>query len=251
MTHLRQMMLEELARRNYSPGTTREYIRAVEHFARYFDRSPDQLGPQHIRQYQAALFTRWKLSPSTVTQRLAALRFFYIQVLKRAWSVAQTPYPKKGLRLPTILSQEEVTQLIDSALTPFHRMILITLYATGVRRAELVQLKVSDIDSQRMIIHVHGGKGRRDRDVMLSPVLLAALRDYWRWLRRKPSEWLFPGGTRHSGAGHISTVTVWHACHCAAERAGLQHKKLHPHTLRHCFAICWKPGPICVPFSFF
>ena len=236
MTRLRQIMLEELARRNYSPGTTGEYIRAVEHFSRYFNRPPDQLGPQHIRQYQAALFTKWKLSPNTVTQRLAALRFFYIQVLKMAWSVADTPYPKKILRLPTILSQEEVAHLIDSALTPFHRMILMMLYATGVRRAELVRLKLSDIDSRRMVIHVQGGKGRRDRDVMLSPVILGALREYWRGLRRKPSHWLFPGGTRHSGDGHITTVTVWNACWRAAQRAGLQQKKLHPHTLRHCFA---------------
>jgi integrase/recombinase XerD len=236
VTRLRQIMLEELARRNYSPGTIREYIRAVEHFSRFFNRRPDQLGPQHIRQYQAALFTHWKLSPNTVTQRLAALRFFYIQVLKRAWSVAETPYPKKVLRLPTILSQEEVARLIDSALTPFHRMILMTLYATGVRRAELVRLKIGDIDSQRMIVHVQGGKGRRDRDIMLSPVLLAALREYWRGLRCKPSRWLFPGGTCHSGDGHITTGTVWNACQRAAERAGLQHKKLHPHSLRHCFA---------------
>lgn len=235
MTRLRQLMLEELARRNYAPGTVREYIRAVEHFARFFNRPPDQLGPGHIRQYQAALFTKWKLAPSTVTQRLAALRFFYIQVLKKAWSLAETPYPRKVHRLPTVLSQEEVARLIDSALTPFHRTLLMTLYATGVRREELVQFKVSDIDSQRMVIHVHG-KGRKDRDVMLSPVLLPVLREHWRRLRRKPSEWLFPGGMRHTGENHINPETVWYACQRAAQRAGLGHKKLHPHTLRHCFA---------------
>jgi site-specific recombinase XerD len=220
VTRLRQLMMEELARRNYSPGTTREYIRAVESFARYFKRPPDQLGPQHIREYQAALFTKRKLAPTTVTQQLAALRFFFIQTLKKPWSIAETPYPKKRRSLPTILSQEEVAQLIDSAQTPFHRVLLMTLYATGARREELARLKISDIDSQRMVVHIQAGKGRRDRDVMLSPVLLTALRQYWRGLRRKPSHWLFPGGTRHSSPDQpISTQLVWHACHQAAERA--------------------------------
>jgi integrase/recombinase XerD len=189
VTHLRKMMLEELQRLNYSESTTRVYIRTVEDFARRFRCSPDRLGPEHIREYQAELFKKRKLSPATVVQRLAALRFFYIKTLKKAWSIAETPYPKQGFRLPTILSQEEVARLIDAALTPFHRTLLMTLYATGVRRAELTHLKVSDIDSQRMVIHVRGGKGRKDRDVMLSPKLLEELRKHWR--RFKPSTWLF------------------------------------------------------------
>jgi integrase/recombinase XerD len=168
VTHLRQIMLEELRRRNYAESTVHIYIHTVEHFSRHFHRSPDQLGPEHIRQYQAALFTRWKLAPNTVTQRLAALRFFYVQVLKRGWSVAETPYPKKVLHLPQVLSQEEVARLIDAAEFPFHRILLMTLYATGARRAEVAHLKISDIDSQRMVIHIRGGKGRKDRDVMLS-----------------------------------------------------------------------------------
>ncbi|MGZ4867144.1 MAG: tyrosine-type recombinase/integrase, partial [Candidatus Angelobacter sp.] len=147
MTHLRKIMLEELERRNYAQTTIDCYIRTVEHFAQYFRCSPDQLGPDHIRQYQVALFKKWKLAPNTVSQRLAALRFFYIQALKKAWSVAETPYPKKVLNLPMILSQEEVAHLINSARTPFHRIVLMTLYATGVRRAELARLKISDIDS--------------------------------------------------------------------------------------------------------
>jgi integrase/recombinase XerD len=128
---------------------------------------------------------------NTVTQRLAALRFLYIQVLKRGWSVAETPYPKKVFHLPEILSQQEVAQLIDATETPFQRILVMTLYATGARRAEVAHLKVSDIDSQRMVVHIRGGKGRKDRDVMLSPALLEALRTYWRGLRHKPSEWLF------------------------------------------------------------
>ena len=141
MTHLRQIMLEELRRRNYSESTVRAYIRTVEHFAEHFDRPPDQLDLEHIRQYQAAMLTRWKLAPNTVTQRLAALRFFYIQVLKRGWSAAETPYPKKVLHLPQVLSKEEVARLIDAAETPFHRILLMTLYATGARRAEAAHLK--------------------------------------------------------------------------------------------------------------
>jgi len=236
VTHLRKIMLEELERRNYAQTTIDCYLHTVEHFSRYFHRSPDQLGPQHIREYQAALFKKWKLAPNTVNQRLAALRFFYIQTLKRAWSVAETPYPKKVLKLPIILSQEEVARLIDAALTPFHRIVLMTLYATGVRRAELARLKISDIDSQRMVIHIQGGKGRQDRDVMLSSKLLDALREYWRGLKRKPSRWLFPGGLSHTADRPITPKAVYHACRNAAQRAGLQDKNIHPHTLRHCFA---------------
>jgi site-specific recombinase XerD len=229
------MMQEELQRRNYSQGTTRFYIRAVEDFARRFHRPPDRLGPQHIREYQAELFQKRKLSPGTVTRYLSALRFFYVRTLHKAWSIAETPYPKRAFHLPTILSQEEVARLIDAALTPFHRILLMTLYATGARNAELTHLKVSDIDSQRMVIHIQGGKGRVDRDVMLSPKLLEALRQHWRRLRTKKSVWLFPGNRRHNGGRPIDTKTTWDACQQAAQRAGIQ-KRVYPHILRHCFA---------------
>lgn len=235
MTRLRKTMLEELERRNYSQSTTRAYIHTVEDFARYFKRPPDQLGPEHIREYQAQLFSTRKLAANTVIQRLAALRFFFVYTLKKPWSVAETPYPKKVVHLPAILSQDEVARLIDAAYTPYHRVLLMTLYGTGVRRAELTHLKVSDIDSQRMVIHVQGGKGRKDRDVMLSPKLLEALREHWCSLRRKPSIWLFPGNRWHTGDQPIDTKAVWQACKQAARRAGID-KEVHPHTLRHCFA---------------
>ena len=235
MTRLRKMMLEELERRNYSQHTTRHYIRTVEDFARHFNRPPDRLGLRHIREYQAELFQKRKVSAGTVANRLAALRFFYIKTLKKAWSIAETPYPKKTHRLPTILSQEEVAQLIDAAGTPFHRTLLITLYATGLRCAELTHLKVSDVDSKRMVIRVQGGKWRKDRDVMLSPKLLEELRKHWHRLRRKPSDWLFPGNRWHTADHPIDTKTVWYACDEATKRAGLK-KAIHPHTLRHCFA---------------
>jgi integrase/recombinase XerD len=235
VTHLRKMMLEELQRRNYSQGTTRFYIRAVEDFARRFHRPPDRLGPQHIREYQAELFQKRKLSPGTVTRYLSALRFFYVRTLHKAWSITETPYPKRAFRLPTILSQEEVARLIDAALTHFHRILLMTLYATGARNAELTHLKVSDIDSQRMVIHIQGGKGRVDRDVMLSPKLLEELRQHWRGLRARRSVWLFPGNRWHNGGQPIDTKTTWDACQQAAQRAGIQ-KRVYPHILRHCFA---------------
>ena len=235
MTRLRKMMPDELQRRNFSEDTIRHYIRTVEDFARHFNRPPDRLGLRHIREYQAQLFQKRKLSSGSITYRLAALRFFYIKTLKKAWSVAETPYPKKNYRLPTILSQEEVARLIDAACTPFHRTLLITLYATGLRCAELTHLKVSDIDSKRMVIHVRGGKGRKDRDVMLSPKLLEELRQHWRRLPRKTSDWLFPGNRWHTADYPIDEKTPRHACQGAARRAGLKHA-IHPHTLRHCFA---------------
>jgi integrase/recombinase XerD len=235
VTHLRKMMLEELQRRNYTENTTRSYIRAVEDFSRRFHCPPNLLGPRHIREYQAELFQKRKLSPGTVAIRLAALRFFYTKTLKRSWSIAETPYPKKAHRLPTILSQEEVAQLIGAARTLSHRTLLMTLYATGIRNAELAHLKVSDVDSKRMVIHVQGGKGRRDRDVLLSPRLLEELRKHWHRLRRKPSVWLFPGNRDHRSNRPIDTKTVWYACQKAAAQAGLK-KRVHPHTLRHCFA---------------
>ena len=235
MTHLRKTMLEELERRNYSQSTVRTYLMTIEDFARYFHQPPDTLGPEHVRQYQAYLFRERKLAANSVNQRVGALRFLFIKTLKKTWSVDETPYPKRVIRLPRIFSPEEVAQLIDAATTLFYRTILMTLYATGVRRAELAGLKISDIDSRRMILHVQGGKGRKDRDIMLSPKLLEALREHWRSLPRKPKVWLFPGNRWHTADYPITTKVAWLACREAAMRAGLGHD-IHPHTLRHCFA---------------
>src|SRR5258708_14086838 len=136
-------------------------MQTIEDLARYFKRPPDQLEPPHIREYQAYLFRNRKLSPNTVNQRTGALRFFFITVLRKSWSIADTPYPKRRFRLPKVLSQQQVARLIASATTPFYRIILMPLYATGLRRARLTRLTVSDIHSERMVIHVKGGRETR------------------------------------------------------------------------------------------
>jgi len=234
VTQLRKMMLEELQRRNYSQQTTKAYLRTIWEFAKYFHRSPDQLGPEHIREFQAHLFRERKLSGNSVAQRTAALRFLFVKTLKRSYMLEQIPFPKVPLRLPTILSPEEVTRLIEAAPNLLYRTILMTLYSTGIRRAELVQLKAADIDKELMQVHIHEGKGKRDRNVPLSPKLLEALREYWRWM--KPATYVFPGvveGRRVDAP--ISDKVVWHACRVAAKHAGIR-KRVHPHTLRHSFA---------------
>ena len=235
MTHLRKLTLEELARRNYTESTTRAYIRIIADFARYFHRPPDQLGPEHIRAYTAHLFRDRKLSDNSVNQMIGALRFFFLKTLKRPWHGDEMPYPKKKIHLPVIWSPEEVSRLIESARSPFDRTILMTLYATGVRRAECAALKITDIDGQRMVLHIQNGKGGKDRDVVLSPRLLEEFKQHYRRLRRKPAVWLFPGGTRHTADTPITEKVVWHACRRAAQSCGVN-KPLHPHTLRHCFA---------------
>jgi len=229
------LTLDEIARRNYTQGTTRAYLRIIEDLARYFHRSPDQLGPEQLRAYTAHLFRDRKLSDNSVNQIVGALRFFYRKVLKRPWTGDEMPYPKKKIHLPVIWSPEEVTSLIDAAPIAFYRTILMTLYGTGVRRAECAALKLTDIDSARMVVHVQDGKGGKDRDIVLSPHLRDELRAHYRRLARKPAVWLFPGGRWHTADYPISDKVVWHACRESAKRAGVN-KPLHPHTLRHCFA---------------
>src|SRR5450755_4703422 len=178
-------MLEELQRRDYSQSTARIYLHVISDFAKHFRRSPDTLGPEHIRQYQLHLFHR-KLSPYTIRQHTAALRFFYFKTLHRNFRADYIPFPKFRKRLPTILSPEEVGRVIDSAHSLFHRTLIMTLYSTAMRRTELCRLKATDIDSQRMMVRINQGKGGRDREVPLSPTLLKTLRVYWRWMKPKP-----------------------------------------------------------------
>jgi integrase/recombinase XerD len=234
VTHLRKMMLEELQRRNYSDSTARGYLSAVAAFAQYFGKSPDQLGPNDLRRYQAYLLKKRKLAVGTVIARVAALRFFFVRTLKRHEFRQDLPYPKKQRRLPTVLSLEEVCQLIDAAGNLQQRAVLMILYGTGMRRAEASQLKVTDVDSRRMIIRVECGKGGHDRDLPLSPALLETLREYWRW--KKPRTYLFPSDNGHRGKDQpMSDKSVWYACTQAARHAGLR-KRVTPHTLRHSWA---------------
>ena len=172
MTHLRKRMLEELQRRNYSESTIRGYLRAVQQFAVHFGKSPDKLGPDDLTSYQAYLLTERKLAVGSVVARVAALRFFFVRTLKRRNFREELPYPKDHRRLPTVLSLEEVAQLIDAAGNLMQRALLMTLYGTGMRRTEVSMLKVRDIDSLRMMIRVERGKGGAGRDLPLSPALL-------------------------------------------------------------------------------
>jgi integrase/recombinase XerD len=234
VTRLRKMMLEELQRRNYSAITTRNYLRVVADFAKFFGKSPDKLGLNELRTYQAYLLRERKLTPGTVINQVAALRFFFVKTLKRYQFRDFLPYPQDQRRLPTVLSREEVSCLINAAGTLFRRTLLMTLYGTGMRRSELAHIKVGDIDGQRMIIRVVAGKRGKDRDLPLSPALLETLREYWRW--RKPKLYLFPTRMRRvQNEEPISDKTVWIACSEAAHRAGIR-KRVTPHTLRHSWA---------------
>jgi integrase/recombinase XerD len=235
MTKLRQRMVEELQRRNYSAATIRGYVLAIKQFADYFGKPPDRLGATHIQRFQWYLLQERKLAPVTVEIRMSALRFFFKKMLKRRdIHFDDLPFPKTPRKLPTVLSREEVRRMIDETTNLMHRTILMVLYGTGVRRTELSLLKVTDIDSKRMVIHIRQGKGSRDRDVPLSPKLLEALREYWRW--KKPKIYLFPSTPGKRGVEEpMSDKVVWWAVREAARRAGIT-RKIGPHTFRHSFA---------------
>ena len=175
LTPLRQRMLEDLQIRNYSPHTVDAYLRSVAQFAKHFRTSPDRLGAEHIRTYQLHLLHQ-QVSESVFIQTVCALRFFYETTLGRPWMVEYIPYPKKPKTLPVILSRDEVTALLLAPRHLKHRVILATLYATGVRVSELCQLQGTDIDSHRMVIQVRQGKGKRDRvvDALPQPAAAAA-----------------------------------------------------------------------------
>jgi site-specific recombinase XerD len=230
MTPLRQRMLEDMAIRNLAENTQSAYLQQVIAYARYFDRSPDELGPEEIRAYQIHLTQTRMLSASSVSVVTGALRFLYKVTLKRPWGVEEIPMPKRPFKLPVILSREEVMHFLDSIGNHKHRVILMTAYAAGLRISEATHLKVTDIDSQRMMLRVDQGKGRKDRYVMLSPRLLDELRTYWK--AAHPTLWLFPGDLPDQP---ITRSAVQLACQKAHRASGIK-KPITPHSLRHAFA---------------
>jgi integrase/recombinase XerD len=226
MTPLRQRMIEDLRVRNFSPTTQRAYIYAVARFAQHFGKSPELLGPEDIRVYQLHLLSK-QLAWSTFNVSVCALRFLYRVTLGKDWAVRHIPYPRQ---LPVILSLAELQQFFEAIPNLKHRAALMTAYAAGLRVSEVVALKITDIDSQRMVIRVEQGKGHKDRYVMLSPRLLTLLRTYWKTVR--PKEWLFPGAEHNL---HLSVRTLQVVCHNAWQNSGLT-KPVTMHSLRHCFA---------------
>src|SRR5579863_5613607 len=229
------MMLEELQRRNYSQATARTYVGAIRRFAKHFHRSPDQLGPEQVREYQIHLIEERKLHPRSIMVQMAALRFLYHKVLKRRFSRDDLPFPKLLRRqVPVVLSPEEVARLIDAAANLRHRTILMTLYSTGIRRSELCRLRPEDIDKERMVIRIRQGKGGKDREVPLSARLLDQLRTYYRSVKPR-NGWMFPSLQARRSNEPITHKAIWHACRLARQRAGIS-KAVHPHTLRHSFA---------------
>lgn len=234
MTILLQRLHDELVRRHYATTTRESYLKILKAFHRHVGKRLDRVGPNDLRRYQVYLLEERRLAVGTVVAQLAALRFFYLRVLKRREMKEDLPYPKRPRRLPIILSPDEVQRLIAGAQNLFHRTMLMTLYGLGLRRSELLHLKVGDIDSQRMVVRVERGKGGHDREVPLSPTLLAALRDYYRWMR--PQTYLFPG-TQHGWRADkpLTARVIWDAVRFAARAAGID-KHVSPHTLRHSYA---------------
>lgn len=230
MTPLRQRMLEDMAVRNLAQNTQSSYLQQVAAYARYFHRSPDELGPEEVRTYQVYLTQTRRLSPSSVSVATGALRFLYQVTLKRDWAVEDIPMPKRPFQLPVILSREEVMHFLASVDSLKHRTILTTAYAAGLRVSEACHLKVTDIDSRRMMLRVDQGKGAKDRYVMLSPRLLEELRTYWKAVR--PPLWLFPGDLPGQP---ITRGAVELACQKALRASGMT-KPITPHSLRHAFA---------------
>jgi integrase/recombinase XerD len=214
-------------------NTQTSYVQQVSLFARYFNKSPDQLGPEEIRAYQLHLTNEKKLAPGSVLIAVAALRFLYKVSLKKDWTFEDAiPGPKKPQKLPVVLSPEEILRFLGCVGNTKHRTILTTCYAAGLRISEAVHLKPTDIDSQRMVIRVEQGKGQKDRYVMLSPKLLEALRSYWRAVR-PDGGWIFEGDMPGQP---ITRSAVELACQKARRVSGIR-KPISPHSMRHAFAV--------------
>jgi integrase/recombinase XerD len=227
---LRRRMIEDMTARNLDEGTQRGYIRSVRACCRYCGRRPEQLTYEDVRRFQLQLMQSG-LAPGTVNSAMVGLRFFFRTTLRRPEALDYIPMAREPQRLPVVLTQDEVASLLEAAPGLKWRTALSVAYGAGLRASEVVGLKVSDIDSQRMRIRVEQGKGRRDRDALLSPHLLRALRDWWKVAR--PPVWLFPN--RLTPFDHVTPKSLNRAFHQAVTSATIK-KAVSLHTLRHCFA---------------
>lgn len=228
---LREQMRAILRARNYSPRTEEAYIDAVAQFARYFGRSPDQLGAEEIAQYQLYLRDQKHVSWTRFNQAISALRFFYREVLERPDLIARLWFARAERKLPVVLSIEEMVHFLSSIQSLRYRVLLTTIYAAGLRICEALNLRVTDIDSARMVIRVRAGKGKKDRYVPLSPILLDLLRAYWK--SERPGAILF--SSPHDRSRSMNPAAVQKYVRRAAHRAGFA-KTITPRTLRHSFA---------------
>lgn len=229
MTPLRKKMIRELELQRKSPRTIEAYVTAVAQLAEHYHRSPELISLEEVRDFLHDLITRRKLAFSSVNQKAGGIRFFYRHVLGQEDFQLRVPMKRSG-RLPEPLSRQEVTRLLEATRNAKHRALLMTCYASGVRVGELVRLQPRDIQSQRMLIHVREGKGRKDRYTLLSPRLLSELRAYWRVER--PHGWLFLNRER---SGPMPTGTAQRVYYVAKQRAGIT--RAHGiHSLRHSFA---------------
>ncbi|MFQ5700120.1 MAG: tyrosine-type recombinase/integrase [Myxococcota bacterium] len=223
-------MTDDLRIRNYATRTIETYIGRVARFAQHFGRSPERLGPEHIRSYQLFLIEEKKASWAVFNQTVCALRFLYETTLGRADVIQHIPFPKQPRKLPVVLSVDEVERFLQAVSNLKHRTVLETMYASGVRLSEALNLRVGDLDSSRSLIRVEQGKGRKDRYTLLSSTLLERLRDYWK--RCRPSSYLFPGQRADQP---LSPTVIQRACPIARLEARIS-KRVTTHTMRHCFA---------------
>ena len=230
MSPLRRRMIEDMTIRKLAPKTQHDYVQRIKNFAAFLGRSPDMATFEDVRRYQLHLATSGVGVP-TINQTVSTLRFFFKVTLKRHEIVEHTHAIHKPRKLPVVLSVEEVARLLDAAPGLKYKAALSVAYGAGLRASEVVSLKVSDIDSKRMVIRVEQGKGQKDRYVMLSPKLLQTLRDYWRAVRS--TDWLFPG---ERPGEPITRCAVERVCQSARRLAGIA-KPVTPHSLRHAFAV--------------
>lgn len=234
MTALRERMLEELRLRNFTPRTIRTYTATVADIARHFHQSPDKLGPEHVRIYQLYLLNERKLAWHSIQVHVSALRFLYVRTLKQRWFDTEVTKPKIRRKLPVVWSREEVAALLDITKNLKHRALLGLLYGAGLRIQEALDLKVTDIDSKRMIINIREGKGGHPRQVMLSSKLLEWLRAYWN--QHKPKDWLFPG-RRSDRPMYASAVNAF--CHQLRKKLGMGKAPFRP---RDAAFLCLSPA---------